>query len=132
MSAGKTADAPTLDMLFSELASPHRLRFLLELRTAARGASYLAKLSGVSVQEGMRHLSRLQDLKLVQRKGDREYVLTPLGDAICMTFPYCEALLREGEFVLGHDISFIPQHLRAALLLTAPRVRGMESENILA
>ncbi|MCA1814154.1 MAG: hypothetical protein LC624_09425 [Halobacteriales archaeon] len=126
------AAAPTLDALFLELASPHRLRFLLELRQAPRGASQLAKLSGVSVQEGMRHLGRLQELHLVQRRGDREYVLTSLGQAICATFPYSEALMRHADFVLGHDLSWLPQHIRATDLLQAPRSHGPESEHIMA
>lgn len=122
----------TLDMLFLELASAHRLRFLAELRRAPRGASQLAKLSGLSVQEAMRHLRRLQDLRLVQRRGDREYLLTPLGEAICREFPSCEALLRSADFVLGHDLAWVPGHLSAAPLLAAPRSSGVESENILA
>jgi predicted transcriptional regulator len=129
---GQGASVPSLDMLFLELASAHRLRFLTELRRAPRGASQLAKLTGVSVQEGMRHLGRLQDLKLVQRRGDREYVLTPFGEAVCSTLPTCEGLLREADFVLGHGLSWLPPHLRVAPLLNTPRVRGVESENILA
>jgi predicted transcriptional regulator len=132
--AGEERDAapPTLDMLFLELASPHRLRFLAELRARPRGASHLAKLSGVSVQEGMRHLGRLQDLRLVQRRSDREYVLTPLGESICATFPWCASLLEHADFVLDHGLSWLPKHLSPTPLLTAPRVRATESENILA
>jgi predicted transcriptional regulator len=132
--AGEPAppEAPTLDALFQVLASPHRLRFLRELQRAPLTASQLARETGLSVQEGMRHLGRLQDVKLAERRGGRGYALTAVGQLVVDALPYFEALALEPGFFLDHDVGFIPPHLRRAELMCASRAKGSESENVLA
>jgi predicted transcriptional regulator len=122
--------ASGLHVLFQELASEHRLRFLRELRDQPRTASQLAKLTGISVQEGMRHLGRLAEMQLVERRGDREYTLSPIGGHIVEQLPTFEGILGDRAFLLGHDTSFVPPHLRSAEFLRAPRHAATEADNI--
>jgi predicted transcriptional regulator len=116
-------------VLHKELASEHRVAFLTALSTKPMAAGQLAKRSGLSVQEAMRHLARLRALGLIEKR-DRDYVTTPIGDLIVRTFPYYDALLADPDFFLTHDLRFLPQHLAWAPFLRAQRHRGLEADHM--
>jgi hypothetical protein len=116
--------------LFKELASPHRVRFLAELRERPTNASKLARAAGISVQEAMRHLARLRELGLVEQSGSRDYLLTPLGTLAARPLQFCEALMAHQQFFASHDTSFVPPHLALTPLLLAPRAAADEATHV--
>jgi DNA-binding transcriptional ArsR family regulator len=122
--------APASVQLFKELASAHRMRFLGELRQRPSSASKLARASGISVQEAMRHLARLRELGLVEQSGSREYSLTPLGTLMARPLEYCDALMAHQQFFASHDTSFVPAHLALTPLLLAPRATADEATHV--
>ncbi|MCX6653853.1 MAG: winged helix-turn-helix domain-containing protein [Candidatus Bathyarchaeota archaeon] len=78
------------DLLF-EVSNEYRHGILLLIQAKAFRITYIAKEMGLNNPETMRHVSRLQEVGLIQRDVGGYYNLTPCGEASML-------LVKEFEF----------------------------------
>lgn len=86
-----------LSSLLFELSHPWRLKVLLLIAEEGQRHSYIAKKLKISPQETTRHLSRLQDAKLIKKDAQGFYRLTNYGKAVLSLLPGFEFLAEIGE-----------------------------------
>ncbi|MEM1941364.1 MAG: hypothetical protein QW248_00700 [Candidatus Nitrosocaldus sp.] len=98
-----------LDRLLFVLASKDRLTIMQELGKERLRLTDTAKRLNASVQETTRHLSRLSDMKLVERDGYGYYRITMLGSIVMRILQQFRLVLEDGDYFLTHDISFLPE-----------------------
>lgn len=104
-----------LDELFFELSHVNRLGLLQRLAREADNLTALAEAEDVSPQEASRHLGRLQEADLVEKRGDGDYHLTPLGASVVDTFDTYRVLTDRRAYFRDHDLSILPVEFRKSL-----------------
>jgi predicted transcriptional regulator len=94
---------------FLELSSPIRIQIL---KILADGLEYrnsvISKQLGISPQESLRHLQRLQENNLIDLV-ERQYKISPIGTLILEgVFPMLEFLIKHQDFFRNHDLNVLP------------------------
>lgn len=100
------------DELLFILSSSDRVETLSLLKVEKLRLSQLSKKLGITIQEASRQLARLQDAQLVERNAQGLFMLSSLGRAVLDLLPSFEFLVENREYLIGHELSFIPPHLR--------------------
>lgn len=96
------------DLLF-ELSHEDRLNILCQIQNNPIKLSHLSDKLGLHIQETSRHLSRLSEVKLVQKNADGFYYLTPFGEHVFMLLPGFEFLNNHREYFLTHKSFHLPE-----------------------
>jgi len=86
-----------LSSLLFELSHPWRLKVLLLIAEEGQRHSYISQKLKISPQETSRHLTRLQDAKLIKKDAQGFYRLTNYGKAVLSLLPGFEFLAEIGE-----------------------------------
>lgn len=68
----------------------------------------IAKSLDMNVTEAFRHLQRLGDAKLVEKKVDGKYAITSLGNLAIGLLSNLDFILKNGDYFLEHDVSCLP------------------------
>jgi len=96
-----------VDLLFA-VASADRLSLLFTISKEKLRLTQLASKLSATTQETSRHLSRLQDARIIARESDGCFTLTPLGISFLVLLPSMGFLIRHKEYFLSHNISTLP------------------------
>jgi len=96
-----------IELLFL-LASADRLTLLYTISQERFRLTQLASKLSASTQETSRHLSRLQDARIIGKESDGRFMVTPLGRSLLVLIPSMGFLARHREYFLSHDISTLP------------------------
>ena len=112
--------------LLFELSHPWRLKVLLLIAEEGQRHSYIAKKLEISPQETTRHLSRLQDAKLIEKDVQGFFRLTNYGKAVLTLLPSFEFLAEIGEDLMTHTLD-IPKEFvkRIGELKSFERIEGV-------
>jgi predicted transcriptional regulator len=94
-------------LLFA-VASVDRLTLFYTIGKERLRLTQLASKLSASTQETSRHLSRLQEAKIIERGPDGCFILTPFGKSLLVLLPSLKFLTRHKEYFLSHDISTLP------------------------
>lgn len=96
------------DLLF-ELSHEDRLNILCQIHNNPIKLSRLSEKLNLHIQETSRHLSRLSEVKLVQKNADGYYYVTPYGEHVIKLLPGFEFLNVHREYFLTHKSSHLPE-----------------------
>ena len=125
----------SLSTLLFELANIDRLDILVELNRASMKLTNISKKLDLTVQETSRHLQRLNDALLIEKRTDGAYHTTPLGSNVLSLLPGLEFLVEHREYFVAHQIEHLPREfilrigaLRGSKLLDSP-VLGFQRVN---
>lgn len=94
-------------LLFA-VASVDRLTLFYTIGKERLRLTQLASKLSASTQETSRHLSRLQEAKVIEKESDGCFILTPFGKSLIVLLPSLKFLIRHREYFLSHDISALP------------------------
>ncbi len=108
-------DSMDLANLYNELSSKVRLTILGTLWENEARFSDLVKEVGLSSPEVSRHLKRLQDTNLIEKKVDGGYKLSLFGEMVMRMTANMPSLMDKSEYFITHDTSAIPLHLLRGL-----------------
>jgi len=100
-------DAGISKFLF-ELASNRRVSILFEVEKQNLKMQQIAKALDMNVTETFRHLQRLGQSKLVEKKTDGTYAITSLGTLAIGFLSSLDFILKNGDYFLEHDLSCLP------------------------
>lgn len=100
-------DAEISRVLF-ELASNRRASILVEVEKQDLKMQQIAKGLDMTVTETFRHLQRLSDAKLVEKKADGTYAITSLGSLATGLLSGFNFILKNGDYFLNHDVYCLP------------------------
>jgi parallel beta-helix repeat protein len=95
------------DLLF-ELSNKNRHLILLLLRTKKMRITDIAREMDLNNPEIRRHVSRLQEINLIERDVEGYYSLTPFGKASLIFFQEVEFLSKNSEYFKSHRIMQLP------------------------
>jgi predicted transcriptional regulator len=98
------------ELLF-ELSNPARLKILSILQEDTMKLSHVSKKLNMSTPETSRHLERLTNVRLVEKKADGLYRITPFGNLILLFIPAIDFLSGNIGYFNTHDLSPIPLEL---------------------
>ena len=97
--------------LLFELSHPERLKILSYLKVESMKLSQISKKSNISTPEMLRHIDRLNNARLVSKKADGSYVLTPFGYLVLSFIPAMNLLSKNVEYFSTHNFSPVPNEL---------------------
>jgi predicted transcriptional regulator len=97
--------------LFFVISSADRLKILSEVKRHDAKLTELAGAIDATVQEAAKHVKRLLDAGLIEKKSSGGYSLTPFGRLSLELLPSFEFLFKHREYFTTHDISFLPKEL---------------------
>ncbi len=117
-----------LSGLYNELSSKVRLTILGMLRDGMARFSDIVKKVELSSPEVSRHLKRLQDANLVEKRVEGGYKLSLFGDTVLRMTANMEPLMDKSEYFMTHDTSAIPNKLLREL----ESMEGANPENVWA
>ncbi|MFX0107540.1 MAG: helix-turn-helix transcriptional regulator [Candidatus Hodarchaeota archaeon] len=101
-------DDEEISKVLFELASNRRASILFEVEKQNLRMQQIAKSLDMNVTETFRHLQRLSDAKLVEKKVDGTYAITSLGNLTIGLLSNLDFILKNGDFFLEHDVSCLP------------------------
>ncbi len=96
--------------LMFELSHPERLRILETLKNKPMRMSHLSKELKLTTAEVSRHLERLRNVQLIEKKAS-EYHISTLGNMIIHELLNLGYLIDNREYFLGHDLSVFPEDI---------------------
>ncbi len=99
--------------LFFELASESRLGILRQLRTKDLKMQEVAQRLDLTDTESCRQLQRLSDAKLVEKRRDGKYSLTPYAELVLDISSPLDFVSMFRDYFLAHDASSLPCEFRA-------------------
>lgn len=102
------AEEPEISKVLFELASNRRASILFEVEKHGFRMQQIAKSLDMTVTETFRHLQRLSDAKLVEKKVDGTYAITSLGKLATGVLSSFNFFLANGDYFLEHDVSCFP------------------------
>ncbi len=91
-----------------ELASNRRASILFEVEKKDLKMQQIAKTLDMTVTETFRHLQRLSEAKLVEKKVDGAYAITSLGNLATGILSNFNFIMKNGDYFLDHDVSCLP------------------------
>ncbi len=97
--------------LFTELSAEKRLGILTALSSAPMKFTEISNKLSITSPETSRHLTRLNDAGLLEKRLDGTYQLTPYGRAVLSCLPTIDFISREKTYFLKHDSSPLPLSL---------------------
>lgn len=95
------------DLLF-EISNEDRLRILHWLNREKMNVTKLSRELDLTTQESSRHLSRLIDVRLVEKGADGLHCLTPYGELILRQLPGLEFTSRHRDYFREHTLTNLP------------------------
>jgi predicted transcriptional regulator len=103
----------SLSNLFFELSHTDRLNLITLLKkSSSLKLTVLAEELGISTQEVYRHLSRLQDVLIVDKTIEGDYELTSFGEDLLLWLPGISFLQNNKNYFKSHILSGIPDRFR--------------------
>jgi len=105
--SSKEEDGDVSKVLF-ELASNRRASILFEVQKQSFKMQQIARFLDMNVTETFRHLQRLSEAKLVEKRVDGTYAITSLGNLAIGLLSSLNFILKNGSYFLEHDISCLP------------------------
>ena len=94
--------------LLLTLASADRLTLFCSIARERFRLTQLASKLSASTQETSRHLSRLQEVRLIEKQSDGRFTLTSFGKTVEAILPSLRFLTEHSDYFLSHDISALP------------------------
>lgn len=94
--------------LLSELSHPGRLKILSMLQENPMRLSHISKKLDISTPEASRHLERLTNARLIEKRVDGLYYIAPFGNLISSLIPTVDFLSKNIDYLSTHDFSSIP------------------------
>lgn len=104
-------EEPEISKVIFELASNRRASILFEVQQRSLKMQQIAKNLDMTVTETFRHLQRLTDAKLIEKKPDGAYAITPLGNLASGFLTGFNFVLKNSDYFLEHDLSILPYEL---------------------
>jgi len=101
-------DSEESSKVLFELSSNRRAKILFEIGKENLKMQQIAKSLDMTVTETFRHLQRLTEAKLVEKKVDGTYAITSLGNLATGFLKDFNFVLKNGNYFLEHDVSFLP------------------------
>ncbi|MFX1579976.1 MAG: helix-turn-helix transcriptional regulator [Promethearchaeota archaeon] len=101
-------EADRISKVLFELASDRRVSILFEVDKKNLKMQQIAKTLDMNVTETFRHLQRLSESKLVEKRVDGTYALTTLGTLSIGLLTNLNFILKNGNYFLEHDFSCLP------------------------
>jgi predicted transcriptional regulator len=95
------------ELLFA-VASIDRLILFSTIDKERLRLTQLASKLSASTQETSRHLSRLQEARIIEKESDGCFIPTLLGRALIALLPSLKFLTKHREYFLSHDLSALP------------------------
>lgn len=99
----------TLGKLLFELANQDRLQILHEIQAKSMRLTQLSEKLDLTVQETSRHLSRLNDAKLIVKNADGFYELVPYGAYVIKQLLGLNFLSIHQDYFTKHNLSNLPE-----------------------
>jgi predicted transcriptional regulator len=99
------------ELLFG-VASVDRLTLFFTIAKERLRLTQLASKLSASTQETSRHLSRLQEARIIEKGSDGCFILTSFGRALEALLPSLKFLTQHREYFLSHDLSTLPFEFR--------------------
>lgn len=91
-----------------ELSSNRRANILFEVQKNNLKMQQIAQTLDMTVTETFRHLQRLTDAKLIEKKVDGTYTITSLGNLASGFLASFNFILKNADYFLEHDVSLLP------------------------
>jgi predicted transcriptional regulator len=104
----ETEEDSEISKVLFELASNRRASILFEVEKQNLKMQQISKSLNMTVTETFRHLQRLSDAKLVEKKNDGTYGITSLGKLATGFLSGFNFILKNSDFFLEHDVSSLP------------------------
>ncbi len=101
-------DDEEVSKVLFELSSNRRANMLFEIGKGNLKMQQIAKALDMTVTETFRHLQRLTDAKLVEKRVDGTYAITSLGSLATGFLAEFNFILKNGNYFLEHDVSCLP------------------------
>jgi predicted transcriptional regulator len=104
-------DSEEISKVLFELSSNRRASILFEVGKGNLKMQQIAKSLDMTVTETFRHLQRLTDAKLLEKKVEGTYAITSLGKLATGFLSSFNFILKNGYYFLDHDVSCLPYEL---------------------
>lgn len=101
-------DSEEISKVLFELSSNRRANILFEAEKGNFKMQQIAKSLDMTVTETFRHLQRLTEAKLVEKKVDGTYAITSLGKLATGFLSGFNFILKNGDYFLDHNVSILP------------------------
>ena len=101
-------EADRISKILFELASDRRVSILFEVDKQNLKMQKIAKVLDMNVTETFRHLQRLTESKLVEKRVDGTYAITSLGTLSIGLLKNLDFILEHANYFLEHDLSCLP------------------------
>jgi predicted transcriptional regulator len=101
-------DSEEISKVLFELSNNQRSRILLEVEKENLKMQQIAKSLDMTVTETFRHLQRLTEAKLIEKRVDGTYAITSLGSLANGFLSGFNFILKNGDYFLDHAISSLP------------------------
>jgi predicted transcriptional regulator len=101
-------DNEEISKVLFELSSNRRANMLFEIAKEPFKMQQIAKNLDMTVTETFRHLQRLTDAKLIEKKADGTFAITSLGDLASGFLTGFNFILKNSDYFLEHDLSIVP------------------------
>jgi len=118
--------------LFFVISSADRLKILSEIKRHDAKLTELAGVIEATVQETAKHIKRLLDAGLIEKKASGGYSLTPFGKLSLELLPSFEFLFKHRDYLATHDISFLPRDMLMRIGELSDHVFVEHVSNVLA
>ena len=105
----------TVSNLYFELSNEDRLRILQILNDRHEKLTNISKEIEISNQQCMRHLNRLSEVQLIEKKNDGYYKVTQYGEIVLKLHEGYGFLTRRREYFLTHSVSQLPDDFKARI-----------------
>ena len=99
---------PQKNDIFSVLSNELRRSLIFQLHEREMTASQLAKTQNMTLQAMQKHLPKLINAKIIQKKSNGNISLTELGHALMMNIPSMDFLSENKSFLYNHLLSLLP------------------------
>ncbi len=104
----KSEEESEISKVLFELASNRRASILFEVEKQGFKMQQISKSLDMTVTETFRHLQRLSEAKLVEKKVDGTYAITSLGSLATGLLSSFNFILKNGDYFLEHNVSALP------------------------
>ena len=101
-------EADRISKILFELASDRRVSILFEVEKQNLKMQKIAKVLDMNVTETFRHLQRLNESKLIEKRVDGSYGITSLGELAIGLLTNLDFILKNKDYFLEHDFSCLP------------------------
>jgi predicted transcriptional regulator len=101
-------DNEEISKVLFELSSNRRANILFQIEKENLKMQQIAKSLDMTLTETFRHLQRLTEAKLIEKKADGTYTITSLGSLAAHFISNFNFILKNGDYFLEHDVSCLP------------------------